>query len=136
MLYQLTHRKITIMRKLLAILLFISGLMPLYLGILCLASTSNALEMLKLANSSIETSQAVMLFGICLLPLAFLHFIAGYWIWKEEPQGIFLARFTGSMLILSGLLMYFVLHRSDLAPGDLLKGLIIIILAFLIKDKK
>jgi hypothetical protein len=122
------------MRKLLSILLFLSGAMPLFLGSMILMSYPDALPMLKIADSP-DVFQAVSLFGICLISLGILQWLAGYWTWQNNWSGIVLARYSGLLILMDGLVIYSVLHRPDLGVPDIIKGLIITIVAFLVKKK-
>jgi Na+/H+-dicarboxylate symporter len=123
------------MKKALSVIMLLSGIMPLFLGLTCLISFPKALDLLKLSDSSSDVFQAVTLFGICLLPLGILQLVAGYWIWKGKSTGILLAQFIGAMLLLTGVLIFVILKRPDLAVGDLLKGIIITSLALLIRRR-
>lgn len=123
------------MKKLLSILLFLSGLMPLFLGTMCLAAYPKALEMIKLTDSP-DVFQAVSLFGICLLSLGVLQLLAGAWVWQGKSAGITLARLCGVMILLDGILIYTVIHRPDLGLPDIIKGGVLSVLAFIAKSDK
>ncbi|HYD20439.1 MAG TPA: hypothetical protein VEB40_03105 [Flavipsychrobacter sp.] len=120
------------MKKALSVVLFLSGTMPIFLGIMCLVAYPSALEMLKLSDSP-DVFQAVTLFGVCLIPLGILQYMAGYWTWKNIWQGIVLARYSGLLIVLDGFLLYTILSRPDLGVPDMAKGLLITILSFLCK---
>lgn len=123
------------MKKVLAIVLFLSGTMPIFLGLMCLAAYTSALEMLKLTDSP-DVFQAVTLFGVCLVPLGILQFLSGYWTWKNDWHGIVLARYCGLLILMSGILLYTILGRPDLGVPDISKGVLITILAFLCKKNR
>ena len=122
------------MKKLLSVIVFLSGLMPVFLGLLCIAAYPKALEMIKLADSP-DVFQAVTLFGLCLIPLGVLQFLSAWWIWNGNFAGVVLARFAGLLILMDGILMITILDRPDLGTPDIVKGLLITILAFLYKKK-
>lgn len=120
------------MKKGLSIILFLSALMALMLGSMCLLAYPKALEMLKFTDSP-DVFQAVTLFGVCLVPLSIFQVLAGYWTWNSDFHGIILARFCGLLILFDGIMLYTILHRPDLSIADIAKGILITILAFLCK---
>lgn len=123
------------MKKFLSILMFLSGLMPLFLGAMCIAAYPAALGMLKLADSP-DVFQAVFLFGACLVPLGVLQLLAGYWVWQNNHAGVVLARFSGLLILMGGIMFFAILHRPDLGLPDTIKGLLITTVAFMVKKDR
>ncbi len=117
------------MKKALAVLVFLSGSMPILLGVTCTFASPKAIEILKLSYSP-DVFQAVTLFGVCLIALGVLQFLAGYWVWTGQWAGIVLSRYCGVLILLDGILIYMQLHRPDLGIPDMVKGAIITAVAF------
>lgn len=115
--------------------MFLSGAMPLFLGSMCLVMYPSALEMLKVADSP-DVFQVVTIFGVCMLSLGILQCLGGYWVWKNEWAGIVLARYSGLLILMDGVILLSVIHRPDLGIPDIVKGGLITIVAFMVKSDK
>lgn len=123
------------MKRLLAIILCLSGLMPLFVGITGLASYTRVLEMFKVASGT-GSLELVTIMAACMVPLGVIQFIAGFWVWKNDWHGVVMARFIGALILFDGLAMYSILHRADIAGMDIAKGIVILGLSLLVRKVK
>lgn len=124
------------MRKILSVLLLISGLMPLFIGLTCLCAYDKALGMLKLTTNTPDVFLLTTIFGVCGVSLGVVQFVAAYWTLRKNWNGVVLARFVGLLICFSGIVMYATAHRPDLAIPDVVKGSLIGVIAFVIPKEK
>jgi hypothetical protein len=118
-----------------SVLLILSGLMPVFLGAMCLTAYPKALEMLKLADSH-DVWQAVTLFGTCMVSLGIVQCLAGYWTWIGNWSGIVLGRLSGVLILFDGMVLFFMMNRHDLGAPDMVKGALLIVIGLLCRKTK
>lgn len=119
------------MKNFLSIVLIASGMMAIVLSFLCLAAYPSAIGLLKLTSSQ-SLRESVVLFGAVLIPAGIFQVIAAYWVFKLKREGIILARICGIILIATGTIITILIKRPDLGLPDLVKGILITILVFLV----
>lgn len=121
-------------RVTLLVLLALTGLLQCLEG---LASIANPAGMMAGLNLTMAPGVEVPLtfLGVAMIVRGAVTAIAFAWIIKRKPEGLFLARFTALTILLSAPIVYLKLHRIDLAVGDLVQGLLLLVPALVYKDQ-
>ncbi len=102
-----------------------------------LASIANPAGMMAGLNLTMSPDVEVPLtfLGVAMIVRAAVTALALFWIIKGKAEGLFLARFTAVTILLSAPVVYLKLHRVDLAAGDLIQGLLLLVPAMLVKNQ-
>lgn len=124
------------MKSLLLLLLVATGLLPLGLGVLSFKSYTQVLDILGISNYSAEAFQITAFAGICMIVASMVYFIAAYWIFIDESAGTFLCNFISYSMLFSGLVIFSILHRTDIAAGYIGTGFVILVLTALYKRSR
>lgn len=116
-------------KKILIALLALSGLMPLFIGILCLFANDKALEFLKMTRTP-DVYQLSFIFGLCALGFVVIYSQAIAWVIKDKREGYTLSKLIGAVSTASGILMLTMINRPDFGGPDLVKGILILAVAY------
>ena len=72
-------------------------------------------------------------FGACLFIFASLGVLAISFNIKNKPEGLVLSKFIGWWMLIAGVIVLKEIHRFDLAVIDFIRGIAILICAYLVK---
>jgi len=119
-------------------LLFFHGLTSLMqfgLGAWILFSLPSLLKMMNMEFSE-DLKVFSTYFGICLFIIASLGLIGISFNLKNKPEGLTISKFIGWWVLIAGIIVVIKLGRFDLAVPDFVRGLGILISAYLVKLNK
>ena len=74
-------------------------------------------------------------FGACLFIFASLGFLAIRFNIQEKNEGLVLSKFIGWWMLIAGVIVLIEIHRWDLAIIDFVRGILILVSAYFVKDK-
>jgi hypothetical protein len=74
-------------------------------------------------------------FGVCLFIIASIGVIAISFNRQDKPEGLVLSKFIGWCLLIAGVIVVLEIGRWDLAAVDFIRGGLILVSAYLVKDK-
>src|SRR4051812_9381643 len=123
---------------------FVRGTLLVLLALTCLmqclegaASLVNPAGMMAGLNLTMAPGVEVPLtfLGVAMIVRGAVTAIAFLWIMKNKREGLFLARFTALTILLSAPVIYLKLHRVDLALGDFVHGLLLLVPALAVKNQ-
>ena len=118
-------------RAALLVLLGLTCLMQIGEGIASIASPASMMTGLNLAMApGVEVPLTFL--GVATIVRAAVTAIALVWSMRTKPEGLFLARFTALSILLSAPVVYVRLHRVDLAAGDFVQGLLLLVPALMV----
>lgn len=121
-------------RGTLLVLLALTGLMQCLEGLASIVNPAGMMVGLKLAMTP-DVEVPLTFLGLAMIVRAAVSAIALAWILKRKPEGLFLARFTAVTILLSAPVVYLKLHRMDLAGGDFVQGLLLLVPALVFKEQ-
>jgi len=121
-----------IARWTLLLLLAFTALIQVGEGIASITRPAAMMAGLQLVMSP-DAEVPITFLGLAMLIRGAVTVIALVWLMKRKAEGLFLARFIALTILLSAPVVYFRLHRSDLASGDLIQGLLLLLPALVLK---
>jgi hypothetical protein len=119
-------------------LLFFHGLTSLMqfgLGAWILFGLNSLLDTMHMVFSA-DLKVFSTYFGICLFIIASLGLVAISFNRNNKPEGLVLSKFIGWWILVAGVIVLIKLGRFDLAVPDFIRGLGILISAYLVKLDK
>ena len=119
-------------------LLFFHGLTSLMqfgLGAWILFGLTSLLNMMHMEFSA-DLKVFSVYFGICLFIIASLGLVAISFNRNNKPEGLTLSKFIGWWMLVAGVIVVAKLGRFDLAVPDFIRGLGILISAYMVKLSK
>ena len=122
-------------RGTLLVLLALTGLLQCVEGLGSIANPAGMMQGLGLSMAP-GAEVPITFLGVAMIVRAAVAAIACAWVVKRKPEGLFLARFTGLTILLSAPVVYLKLHRADLAVGDLVQGVLLVLPAFVAKNEE
>jgi hypothetical protein len=122
-----------IVRGTLLLLLVLTCAMQCLEGLASIANPAGMMAGLNLTMSP-DVEVPLTFLGVAMIVRGAVTAIAFAWILKRKPEGLFLARFTAVTILLSAPVVFLKLRRSDLAIGDLLQGLLLLVPALVVKN--
>jgi hypothetical protein len=122
-------------RGALLVLLALTCVMQCVEGLASIANPAGMMAGLGLAMApGVEVPLTFL--GVAMIVRGAVTAIAFAWIIKRKPEGLFLARFTALTILLSAPVVYLKLHRVDFAVGDLIQGLLLLVPALVVNDRR
>jgi hypothetical protein len=73
-------------------------------------------------------------FGACLFIFASLGVLAMSFNIQNKPEGLVLSKFVGWWMLIAGVIVIVEIHRFDLAVIDFIRGALILVAAYLVKQ--
>jgi spore maturation protein SpmA len=116
------------------VLLGLTGLMQCLEGLASIVNPAGMMAGLSLTMAPDDEVPLTFL-GLAMIVRAAVTAIAFGWMIQRKPEGLFLARFTALTILLSAPVVYLKLHRIDLAAGDLVQGVLLLLPALVYKDQ-
>jgi hypothetical protein len=120
-------------RGTLLVLLALTCLLQCLEGLASIANPAGMMAGLKLSMSP-DVEVPLTFLGVAMIVRGAVTAVAFAWTLKRKPEGLFLARFTALTILLSAPVVYVKLHRVDLATGDLVQGLLLLVPALVVKN--
>ena len=122
-------------KKFLLFFLGLTSLMQFGLGAWILFSLDSLLNIMHMQFSD-DLKVFSTYFGICLFIIASLGLVAISFNRSDKPEGLVLAKFIGWWMLVAGVIVLVKLGRFDLAVPDFIRGLGVLISAYLVKMDK
>jgi hypothetical protein len=122
-------------RGTLLVLLALTCLMQCIEGLASIVNPAGMMAGLKLTMAP-DVEVPLTFLGLAMVVRGAVTAIAFGWLMKRKPEGRFLARFTALTILLSAPIVYLKLHRVDVAIGDLVQGLLLLVPALVIKNER
>ena len=122
-----------VVRIVLLVLLALTCLLQCVEGAASIADPAGMMAGLQLTMTP-DAEVPLTFLGVAMLARGAVTAIAFVWIMRRKPEGLFLARFTALTILLSAPVVYLKLHRMDLAIGDLVQGLLLLVPALVVKN--
>jgi hypothetical protein len=122
-------------KKFLLFFLGLTSLMQFGLGAWILFSLNSLLNSMHMQFSE-DLKVFSTYFGICLFIIASLGLVAISFNRNNKSEGLVLAKFIGWWMLVAGVVVLAKLGRFDLAVPDFIRGLGILISAYLVKIDK
>jgi len=119
-------------------LLFFHGLttfMQFGLGAWILFGLNSLLHMMHMEFGA-DLNVFSTYFGICLFIIGSLGIVAISFNLKNKPEGLVLSKFIGWWMLVAGVVVLVKLGRFDLAAPDFIRGVGVLISAYLVKPNK
>jgi hypothetical protein len=120
-------------RGTLLVLLALTCLLQCLEGLASIANPAGMMAGLKLSMAP-DVEVPLTFLGVAMIVRGAVTAVAFAWTLKRKPEGLFLARFTALTILLSAPVVYVKLHRVDLATGDLVQGLLLLVPALVVKN--
>ena len=117
-----------ILLRVLAVLLVISGLMPLMATLFAATDQSNIMEMFHFtAAPTTELQVTFVMMGSALLFTSVIQFLAATWVWKAKPAGLQLSIVVAIIMLAASSYIFAVLsglgiNDPSLYAVDAVKG--------------
>jgi len=118
----------------LVVLLALTCVMQMVEGVASIANPASMMEGLGLTMAS-GVEVPLTFLGLSMIVRGALTAIALLWTIKGQREGLFLAKFVALTILLSAPVVYLKLRRVDLAAGDFVQGLLLLVPAWLAKQQ-